>query len=137
MPKRHETDLLELARRLGHPIIHIYREIVSGDTIESRPEAQKLLTDVESGMWDGIFVMEIERLARGDTRIVHHTFKDSGTRVYTPAKAYSFSDEMDENYFEFGLFMSRQEFKTIKRRLQTGRVFSAKSGLYLITNDFR
>ena len=31
------------------------------------------------------------------------------------------SNEFDEEYFEFGLFMSRREYKTINRRLTRGR----------------
>ena len=44
----------------------------------------------------------------------------------TPAKIYDPNNEFDEEYFEFGLFMSRREYKTIKKRLQRGRVSSAK-----------
>ena len=43
---------------------------------------QKLLADVESGQWDGVLVVEVERLARGNTRdqgIVAETFKYSDT----------------------------------------------------------
>ena len=43
----------------------IYREIVSGETIASRPVMQQVLSEVEQGLWSGAFVMEIERLARG------------------------------------------------------------------------
>lgn len=59
--------------------------------------------------------MEIERLARGDTidqGIVAQTFKYSGTRIITPARDYDPSSEADEEYFEFGLFMSRREYQT-------------------------
>ena len=42
--------------------------------------------------------------------------------IITPIKIYDPNDEYDEEYFEFGLFMSRREYKTIKRRMQRGRV---------------
>ena len=42
-------------------------------------------------------------------------------------------NEFDEEYFEFGLFMSRREYKTINRRLQSGRIVSVKEGKYLGT----
>ena len=64
---RHEKALLELARRQHLPIADIYREVVSGETIASRPMMQQLLSEVEQGVWDGVLVMEVERLARGDT----------------------------------------------------------------------
>ncbi len=131
---RHEKTLLELAEWQKLDITQIYREIVSGETIASRPIMQQLLSDVEENMWDGVLVMEVERLARGDTidqGIVAQTFKFSGTKIITPLKTYDPSNEYDEEYFEFGLFMSRREYKTINRRLQRGRIASVKEGKYV------
>lgn len=131
---RHEKTLLELARKMGLNITQIYREVVSGETIAARPVMQELLQEVEQGIWSGVLVMEVERLARGDTidqGIVAQTFKYSNTEIITPLKIYNPNDEYDEEYFEFGLFMSRREYKTINRRLQRGRVASVKEGKYV------
>ena len=131
---RHEKMLIELARRYGFSIGKIYREIVSGESIEARPVVQELLRDVESGRWKGVLVVEVERLARGDTMDqgrVAKSFKFSNTKIITPIKIYDPNDEFDEEYFEFGLFMSRREYKTINRRLQRGRLSSVKEGKYV------
>lgn len=133
---RHEKALLDLAKRLKLNITQIYREIVSGETIAARPVMQQLLSQVENGIWDGVLVMEVERLARGDTidqGIVAQTFKYSNTKIITPMKIYDPNNEYDEEYFEFGLFMSRREYKTINRRLQRGRIQSVKEGKFLGT----
>ena len=131
---RHEKILLDLAKRYCFPIGKIYREIVSGESIDSRPEVQKLLKDVESGRWKGVLVVEVERLARGDTMDqgrVAKSFKFSNTKIITPMKIYDPNNEFDEEYFEFGLFMSRREYKVINRRLQRGRITSVKEGKYV------
>lgn len=131
---RHERALQELARRMHLNVTQIYREIVSGETIAARPVMQQLLTEVEQGIWAGVLVMEVERLARGDTMdqgLVAQTFKYSDTKIITPLKTYDPNNEYDEEYFEFGLFMSRREYKTINRRLQRGRAASAKEGKYV------
>lgn len=131
---RHEHALLDYAKRHSLTITQIYREVVSGETISARPVMQQLLTDVEQGTWDGVLVMEVERLARGDTidqGIVAQTFKYSGAKIITPMKVYDPNNEFDEEYFEFGLFMSRREYKTINRRLQRGRIESVKEGKYV------
>lgn len=128
---RHENALLSLARRKNLLIGSIYREVVSGETIAARPVMQQLLHEVEQGLWDGVLVMEIERLARGDTidqGVVQRAFQYSNTLIVTPAKTYDPGNEFDEEYFEFGLFMSRREYKTIKRRMQAGRYASASEG---------
>lgn len=132
--ERHKKALLELARRKKLDITQVYPEIVSGETIAARPVMQQLLSDVEKGMWDGVLVMEVQRLARGDTidqGIVAQTFKFTGTKIITPLKTYDPNNEYDEEYFEFGLFMSRREYKTINRRLQQGRIASVKEGKYV------
>ena len=116
---RHEHILLELANKKGLRIGKVYREIVSGETIESRPEMQKLLSDVKLGKWKGVLVVEVERLARGETidqGVVAKAFRISNTKIVTPMKTYDPNDEFDEEYFEFGLFMSRREYKVINRR---------------------
>ncbi|MDR2686882.1 MAG: recombinase family protein [Oscillospiraceae bacterium] len=131
---RHEKALLDLAARLRLAVGGIYREIVSGDSIASRPWMQRLLSEVGDGKWEGVLVMEIERLARGDSidqGIVMQAFKYSGTKVVTPLKVYDPNDEFDEQYFEFGLFMSRQEYKTIARRMQRGREAAVREGKYV------
>lgn len=132
---RHERILLELSRRYNISITEIYREQpISGERISARPEMIRLLDDVENGKWTGVLVVEVERLARGDTMdqgIVAQAFKYSNTLIVTPMRIYDPTNPDDEEYFEFGLFMSRREFKTINRRLQSGRIASIKEGKYV------
>jgi DNA invertase Pin-like site-specific DNA recombinase len=134
---RHRASLLELARKQKLSVAEVYEELVSGDTIQSRPEIQKLLKKVEKGVFAGVLCMEIERLARGDSidqGIIARTFKYSSTKIITPTKTYDPSNEYDEEYFEFSLFMSRREYKTINRRMQAGRLASVKEGNYIGAN---
>lgn len=128
---RHEAALLALAKRQKLPVTKIFREIVSGESIDARPEMQALLREVEAGLWDGVLVMEVERLARGDTvdqGVIFRAFQYSHTLIVTPLKTYDPTNEFDQEYFEFGLFMSRREYKVINRRMQRGRVASVNEG---------
>jgi DNA invertase Pin-like site-specific DNA recombinase len=132
--ERHEKALRELAQKQGLEIGEVYREVVSADSIEDREEMKRLLKDVHNNKWAGVLVFELERLARGDTKdqgIVAEAFKYSETLIITPIKTYDPNNETDETYFEFGLFMSRQEYKTIKRRLNAGVKLSVLEGNYL------
>jgi len=131
---RHEKILTTLAKKRNLPIGKIYREVVSGETISERNEMQKLLKDVENEKWTGVLVVEVERLARGDTADqgrVAKAFKYAHTKIITPVKTYDPDNEFDEEYFEFGLFMSRREYKTINRRLQRGREISCQEGKFV------
>ena len=107
---RHQAQLMELARRRDLNITHIYKEIVSGENIAARPQMQLLLADISENKYDGVIVMEIERLARGDTidqGVVAQAFKSTDTKIITPTKTYDPANEFDEEYFEFSLFMSK------------------------------
>lgn len=131
---RHERTLLELAGKLNISLTKVYKEIVSGETISARPVMQQLLKEVQKGLWEGVLVMEIERLARGDTKdqgTVSQAFQLSDTQIITPFKTFNPSNEYDEEYFEFNLFMSRREYKTINRRIQSGRVRSILEGKWI------
>lgn len=131
---RHEHTLMSLARKMNINIGRIYREIVSGESIDARPQVQSLIRDVEQGRWRGVLVVEVERLARGDTLdqgIVARAFSISGTKIITPLKIYDPANQADMEYFEFGLFMSRREYSTINRRIQDGRRISTEEGKWI------
>lgn len=131
---RHEHALCELAARLGIAISQTYREVVSGDTIADRPEVRRLLDAVNSGAWDGVLVMDVDRLARGDSidqGIVTQSFGYSNTLIITPDKVYDPQVDADEESVEFKLFFSRVEYRTIKKRLQRGRIASVMDGCYM------
>lgn len=132
--KRHEAILDRLASDRGYYIAKTYHEVVSGESIAARPEIQKLLEEVNAGLYAGVLVVDLERLARGngaDQAYISQVFQFSGTKIITPQKTYDPCNEFDEEYFEFGLFMSRREYKTITRRLIRGRDSSASEGKYL------
>ena len=135
--RKHQIMLENLAAKHDiHPDqIVIYKEIVSGESIQDRPEVQKLLEDVYAKKYKGVLVVEVERLARGNTKDqgeVADAFQFSDTKIITPMKVYDPHNEFDQEYFEFGLFMSRREYKTIRRRLEAGKLQSVLDGNYIL-----
>lgn len=96
---RHKNALLELAQKKELKIAKIYEEMVSGESIEDRPQIQELLNEVIAGKYRGVLVMEIERLARGNTRDqgeIAEAFWGSETLIITPSKTYDPTNEFDE-----------------------------------------
>lgn len=134
---RHEKMLMDYADRMGL-VVHeqdIYREVVSGESIEARPQMQRLLKAVEMRTYTAVLCIELERLSRGngaDQARILKAFQFSNTKIITLNKTYDLAsdDEFDEEFFEFGLFMSRREYKTIKRRLLRGRLQSQQEGYF-------
>lgn len=134
---RHERILKDYCNKydLKYNDKSIYREIVSGDSINNRPEMKRLLNDVKNGLYDGVVVIELQRLSRGngiDQEIIKEVFRKSGTIIYTLNKAYDLAngDELDEDMLELSLFLSRQELKAIKRRMIRGKKQAQKEGYY-------
>lgn len=120
---RHEDTLMKFAARIGLNITGIYKEVVSGDGLFTRPEMVRLLQDVGQGKYTGVVCMEIDRLGRSsqkDSGIIFETLKDNNVFIVTPNKTYDLNDEIDEQSVEMQSFIARQELKSIKRRLRKG-----------------
>lgn len=133
---RHENILLDYCKNNSLNIKKIYKEVVSGESIANRPQMIKLLEEVQQNLYDGVVVIELERLSRGnqiDQAEILEIFKKSKTKIYTLNKIYDLSseDDFDEEFFEFGLFMSRREYKIIKRRLMRGKQQAFKEGYFV------
>lgn len=128
---RHRKQLLEVARNEGHNIVEIFEEVVSGEYIIERPEIQRLLREVENGAVDAVLVMDLERLGRGDMFDMGSIFRIlqySETLIITPNEVIDPLAEGAELLFGVKSIISREELKNITRRMQRGRVASAKEG---------
>lgn len=136
---RHKKILTELAARKGFYIGKIYQEIVSGETIEARPEIQKLIEDCYKGKYKGILIVEVTRLSRGnqgDAQTIldclKYSNRNNGVLVITPTKTYDVAhSQEDEEYMEFELFMSRREYKMIQKRMDRGRKQAVVEGNFM------
>lgn len=137
---RHKKILTELAARKGLYVEKIYQEIISGaERIEDRPEILKLIEDCYAGKYRGIIIVEVSRLSRGnqgDAQKILDCLKfsnrNNGLLVVTPTKTYDIAHNPDdEEYMEFELFMSRREYKMIKRRMDRGKEQAVVEGNYM------
>ena len=137
---RHKKILTELAARKGLYVEKIYQEIVSGaESINDRTVIKQLIEDCYKGLYRGIIIIEVTRLSRGsqgDAQIILDCLKyanmNKGLLVITPTKVYDVAhNHDDEEYMEFELFMSRREYKMIKRRMDRGRTQAVVEGNYM------
>lgn len=137
---RHKRILLDLAARKGLFIEEIYEEIVSGaDSIDDRKEIKRLIEDCYNGRFTGILVMAVDRLSRGSQSdaekiitMLKYGNRNKGIIVITPTTSYDVAHKGDdEERMEFELFLSRREYKIIKRRLDSGKVQAVVEGNYM------
>lgn len=134
---RHEAILDDWAmKNLGAPIPeeNKYREVLSGETIADRPEAQKVLTCIESPKIKAILIVEVQRLSRGDLEDAGRLIKlirYTNTYVITPPKTYDISDEYDRESFERELKRGNEYLEYQKKIMQRGKDQSVKEGWYI------
>lgn len=131
---RHEEELRRLAAVRGIEVSEVYRELVSGDSLDARPECRRLLGDVCAGKWAGVLVVDLQRLTRGDMidqGTIMRGFALTRTLIVTPDKVLDPADECDGNYMEFNMFFGRWEYGAIKKRLVAGKDRSVREGQYI------
>lgn len=129
--QRHRKELLTFARKNKLKIVDIFEEVVSGDTIEARPEVQSLLENAKNGKYDGVLVVAYDRLGRGDKMdqgLIERTFKESDTLIITPKTTIDLNDEQGEMQADFEGFLSRMEYRKIKGRLRDGKIRAINEG---------
>lgn len=134
---RHERQLQEHAvKMLGRKIEekYIYREVVSGETIEDRPEIKKVLSMIENINVKATLVIEPQRLSRGDWEDggkILTSFKYSHTLVITPQKTYDLNNKFDYKFFKMELSQGNDYLEYVKEILTRGRIASVKEGNYI------
>lgn len=135
--EKHESILDEWAEKnLGEkvPEKNKFREVVSGETIDDRPEIKKVLKMVESPRYKAILIVEVQRLSRGDLEDAGRLIKllrYSNTLVITPQKTYDLRDEYDRDAFERELKRGNEYLEYTKKILDRGRLLSVSQGNYL------
>lgn len=134
---KHENILQEWAKReLGYVIPEdcIYREVISGESLSERVEAQKLLNRIEDPKVVGIIVVEPQRLSRGDLEDCGHlisTLRYTKTLVATPMMTYDMENKMERRFFQDELMRGRDYLEYTKEILLRGRIAAVKRGLFI------
>lgn len=134
---KHEAMLQEYAKReLGAeiPEENIYREVVSGESIDDRVEIKKVLARIEDPGVAGVLVIEPQRLSRGDLedcgRLIN-SFRFTHTQVATLTMAYDLENKMERKFFQDELLRGRDFLEYTKEILLRGRIAAVKRGCFI------
>lgn len=134
---KHETILDDWAENnLGGkvPEENKFREVVSGETIDDRPEMKEILKRIESPRIKAILVVEVQRLSRGDLEDAGRLIKllrYTNTLVITPQKTYDLRDDYDRDFFERELKRGNEFLEYQKKIMNRGRLLSVQQGNFL------
>lgn len=139
---KHETILQNFSiSKFGEriPGKNIFREVVSGETIEDRPKIKEVLNLIEDENILGVLVVEPQRLTRGDLidcGTIINAFKYSSTLILTPSKTFdlSFSNDginYDEKILKMELSNGSEYLDYTKMIMNRGRLLSIEKGNYI------
>ena len=134
---KHETILQEWAQReFGHivPEENIYREVVSGESIEERVEIKRVLARIEDSAVVGVLVVDPQRLSRGDLEDcgqLINLLRFTHTLVATPMMTYDLENKMERRFFQDELLRGRDYLEYVKEILVRGRIAAVKRGCYI------
>lgn len=112
----------------------IYREVVSGETIQDRPEMKKLLDRIQTEEIAGVLVVDPQRLSRGDLSdcgTIIRAFRYTETLIVTPPKTYDLSDKFDRKFFEMELMRGNDYLEYVKEIMLRGRIASVNEGNFI------
>ena len=135
--EKHERQLNEWAERnLGRqiPEQNKFREIGSGESIESRSEIQKILKMIESPKIKGVLVKEVSRLGRPSLKeigILSELFQYSNTLIITPERVFDLRNKYDKDAFEREMMRGNEYLEYFKEIQQNGRLSSVASGNFI------
>lgn len=136
---KHEQMLDEWVEKnlpgLGRvPECNRFREVVSGETIDARPEIQRLLRLIESPRYKAVLTVEPQRLSRGDLEDIGRLVKIlryTNTLVITIRDTYDLSTERDRDAFERELKRGNEFLEYQKRIMGNGRVLAVQNGCFI------
>lgn len=140
---RHEEILDDWAEKhLGGkvPEKNKLREVVSGETIQDRPEMVRLLRMIESPKIQAVLIVEVQRLSRGDLedagRIIKllrytNTLVITKQHIQQPERIYDLRDEYDRDAFERELKRGNEFLEYQKKIQQRGRLLSVSQGNFI------
>lgn len=135
--EKHEKIIQEYAlKNFGETIQEefIYREVVSGETIQDRPVIKKILDIIQTENIKGVLTIEPQRLSRGDLSdcgTIIRAFRYTDTLVITPAKTYDLTDKFDRKFFETELMRGNDYLEYIKEIMMRGRIASVNDGNFI------
>lgn len=139
---KHERMLDEWVERnlpdCGGPIPeqNRFREVVSGETIDSRPAVKQVLHLAEQPKYKAVLIVEPQRLSRGDLEDIGRLVKIlryTNTIVITLQYTYDLNDERDRDAFERELKRGNEFLEYQKRIMTNGRLLSVESGNFIGT----
>jgi len=131
--KNHRQTLVAYADKMSWDYT-IYEEVKSGASMNGREEMQRMLNDVEAEIFNGVLVMDYDRLSRAGSRefgMIIDILSWSDTFIITLDKIYDLDDENDLMMLGFLSTLGKREHSLIINRFQQGKRAATAAGRFI------
>lgn len=110
----------------------IFEEVASSSTIVNREQMVKLLDRIQLNHFDGVVVMDVDRLSRNeyDASDIKRIMYQTETFIVTPNKLYDLTKDDDSLLLGITNLIASGEYKQILKRMKRGKEYAKKQGLW-------
>jgi site-specific DNA recombinase len=127
-----EKILKECIAKESHELVGMYTDSgISGERIIDRPEFIRLLDDAENKKFDGVWIVDQDRLSRGDLADLSYmkaVFRNNNIQICTPYQKLTLTDVDDDFISDLLGILAKRERVKIKQRADRGRNLKAEKG---------
>jgi DNA invertase Pin-like site-specific DNA recombinase len=131
---KHRLALTEFANKKEYNYTYYTEGVKSGETLDTRPKMLELLEDIKLKKYDGVLVMEYERLSRGDSLdfgTILRVLQFADCQIVTPDRVYRVNNPQDITMLGIVSVFANTELRNINRRLNVGKQIGAKEGRWV------
>lgn len=110
----------------------VFHEEGSSEDWEGRPELQKMLKELKSGIYDGVLVTEQDRISRDatDMGLFKRLCRKEELLFFTLNKTYNFMNDDDNFITGIQAEMDSHFMRIMKRKMLRGRIQAVESGVH-------
>jgi len=131
---KHRLMLTEYAKKNKWEYKIFEEPIMSGERLTERIEINKMLEEVKQNKFDGVLVMDYDRLSRGglgDFGIIEKIFEYTNTNIISLDKTYNFNNDGDSAMLSIKSVFANIELKAITKRFQNAKRAGATNGKFV------
>jgi site-specific DNA recombinase len=128
------AELPKYAERQKWKVVERYVDDgLSGETVEARPDFQRLLDDAAAGKFEAVLVIDLDRLTRSrrsaEGALIYDHFREHGVKLATPSQGLIDLEDEDQDLLAgIKRELAKWEKRKIIARTTRGKLQAARDG---------
>jgi len=126
---------IELCKKNGwaHDVFLEAGRSADKETLDNRPELQRLLELADEGCFDCCFATELDRLSRNPVTLAYikKVFRDNGVKIVTLGQTFDLTEDEDDFMSDLLGILAKRENRVRVRRSERGKLEAALKGKWV------